>query len=346
MQRVALLLAASLLLGCTARSRTDAGGTRPAPASEPVPCVERRAALDIGSATTKIKVADVDHCRQVIERVLVAADEAVFYRDDVKQDGQTFRDATMDRGIEVLRAFRERAAPLAPHAWAGVATAAFRRAGNGAELVARIERELGIRVAIISQEQEARLGFFGAVHAAGVDPTRAVVWDVGGQSMQITSLLADGHLLIYRGELASGQMRDHLMRALQGRPAGVATPNPVSSADADAARAFAEGFASHDVPARVKEQLSGAVVVGIGALKYYGDPGPERRSTRQGLESAIAGLVGKSDAEIGGDYAATQVSDRLLIVGFMRALGIDSVALADVDLTDGLLVEGEYWERD
>jgi hypothetical protein len=54
-------------------------------------------------------------------------------------------------------------------------------------------------------------------------------------------------------------------------------------------------------------------------------------------------MLGKSDEEIGGPYASTAVSDRLLITGFMHALGIPKVLLVNVDLTDGLLFESEYW---
>ncbi len=54
-------------------------------------------------------------------------------------------------------------------------------------------------------------------------------------------------------------------------------------------------------------------------------------------------MLGKDDRDIGGDYAATQVSDRLLLIGFMRALDIEVVRLADIDLTDGLLFESDYW---
>jgi exopolyphosphatase / guanosine-5'-triphosphate,3'-diphosphate pyrophosphatase len=340
-----LALAGLALAGCPTPAEPHATGAAPAPSViGERSCVERRAALDVGSATTKLKVADVDRCKQTVIAVLLAAEEAVFYRDDITGNDPSFGDGTMARGVEVLRGFQARAGSLAPAMWAGVATAAFRKAKNGPELVARIEKELGIRVAVISQEQEARLGFLGAVQAAGVDPAQAVVWDIGGGSMQITSLQPDGHLLIYRGELASGQMRDHLMFDLQGRDKDARTPNPVSAADADAARAFAEGYASRDVPDDVKKRLAAAAVVGIGALKYYPDATDLRRSTRAGLEQSIRGLVGKTDADIGGDYAATQVSDRLLIVGFMRALGIEVLKLADVDLTDGLLVESEYWE--
>ena len=88
------------------------------------------------------------------------------------------------------------------------------------------------------------------------------------------------------------------------------------------------------------------VVVGMGALKYYGDKPAEDRGaicTATLLETKVSEMLDKTDDQIGGDYAATQVSDRALLIGFMWALGVDIVQLADIDLTDGLLLESDYW---
>ncbi len=310
-------------------------------------CVVRRAAFDVGSGTTKFKVAEIDVCTHTLLSVLDSDEAPVFYGDDVSRgDSPVFEEETMRRGVDVLRRFKARAASHQPGAYAAVATAAFRRAKNASDFVQRIRRELGIPITLISQAQEARLGFLGAVLSAGVDPERAVVWDVGGRSMQLTMLGPDGNLVIYKGELASGQMRDHIASFIQKRQAG--SPNPVSHDDLHAAIAFAMEYATEHVPDALVDKLDrdDTVVVGIGALKYYGDkPAGERGAicTATLLETKVSEMLDKTDAQIGGDYAATQVSDRALLIGFMWALGVDVVQLADIDLTDGLLVESDYW---
>lgn len=311
----------------------------------------RRAAFDIGSATTKVKVADVDVCRHLEIEVLFAANAPVFFRDDVNDGGRShFRAETMQRGIEVIRDFRLRAERFAPRGFAAVATSAFREAENGSELARRIEEELSIPVTIIDQNEEAWLGFMGAVRAAGVAPKKAVVWDVGGRSMQMTTLRPDGKLAIYRGDFASGQMRDFVIRQVQQKDRQVLTPNPMNEQDAAAALAYAEALALEEVPREIWAKLGEPEtrVVGIGALEYYGDrPASEMGAAcaLADLELTVNGLLEKSDEEIGGAYASTQISDRLLIVGFMRALGVERVTLADVDLTDGMLFEAQYWQR-
>jgi exopolyphosphatase/guanosine-5'-triphosphate,3'-diphosphate pyrophosphatase len=67
-----------------------------------------------------------------------------------------------------------------------VATAAIRRAGNGAELAEAIRATSGLEVRILTGDEEARLAFIGAAGTLGspLDGTLGVV-DVGGGSSEL-----------------------------------------------------------------------------------------------------------------------------------------------------------------
>ena len=349
-RRAALAVLLWVLAGCPSEPIV----APPPVKAEPKPvCRLRRAAFDIGSATTKVKVADIDICAHRILQLLLAEDAAVFYRDDVidkPEDQAVFREATLAHGLQVLGRFKQKAEALGPSGYAAVATSSFRKAQNGETFLARVALELGIRARIISQAEEAELGFLGAVASLGVDPANAVVWDIGGQSMQIAVLGASAdQMRIYTGRFSSGHMRQYLMREVQKKDDSKKTPNPVQAQEAQAARRYAADFARGDVPEWTKRKLAqtGLVVVGIGALKYFPDARPDGRAlaSMPGLEKSATDMLGKSDSEIGGPYASTHVSDRLLILGFMDALGIREVRLADVDLGDGLLFHEDYWEE-
>ncbi len=131
-------------------------------------------------------------------------------------------------------------------------------------------------------------------------------------------------------------------------PAGHSSPNPVSAAEAAAAIAWAETQVAQDALTQVREKLADpkTVVLGIGALKYYAPKGQKDALgyNRGDIERQLTELIGAGDEQIGGDYAATAVSDRLLILAFMGALGIEHVALADVDLANGLLLSPRHWQ--
>jgi len=66
-----------------------------------------------------------------------------------------------------------------------VATEACRRAGNCTEFLERVERETGIRIEIITSDEEARLALAGCASLLDPRVPRAIVFDIGGGSTEI-----------------------------------------------------------------------------------------------------------------------------------------------------------------
>ncbi|HYE51697.1 MAG TPA: Ppx/GppA phosphatase family protein [Azospirillaceae bacterium] len=66
-----------------------------------------------------------------------------------------------------------------------VATEACRRAGNCGEFLERVERETGIRIEIITSNEEARLALAGCASLLDHRVPRAIVFDIGGGSTEI-----------------------------------------------------------------------------------------------------------------------------------------------------------------
>jgi exopolyphosphatase/guanosine-5'-triphosphate,3'-diphosphate pyrophosphatase len=69
---------------------------------------------------------------------------------------------------------------------AAVGTAAMRAAANQAQLVADFEAHTGIRLRVISGEEEARLAYIATVAGLDLGQAPAVVFDTGGGSTQFT----------------------------------------------------------------------------------------------------------------------------------------------------------------
>src|SRR5262245_10041539 len=78
-----------------------------------------------------------------------------------------------------------------------VATSAVREARNGERFVARLRRETGLPIQIISGPEEARLIFRATRHALGLDGGPHLLVDVGGGSVEL-SLAQDGRPLWMR----------------------------------------------------------------------------------------------------------------------------------------------------
>jgi exopolyphosphatase / guanosine-5'-triphosphate,3'-diphosphate pyrophosphatase len=65
--------------------------------------------------------------------------------------------------------------------------------------------------------------------------------------------------------------------------------------------------------------------------------------TPQDLELALQWGLEKTDDEIGGEYAATDVSNLILVYGFMKELGIENIIPMNITMNDGILVSETYW---
>jgi exopolyphosphatase / guanosine-5'-triphosphate,3'-diphosphate pyrophosphatase len=66
-----------------------------------------------------------------------------------------------------------------------VATEACRRAINGAAFIERVEREIGIRLEIVSQDEEARLALLGCLPLVDAAADQLLMVDIGGGSTEV-----------------------------------------------------------------------------------------------------------------------------------------------------------------
>jgi exopolyphosphatase/guanosine-5'-triphosphate,3'-diphosphate pyrophosphatase len=101
---------------------------------------------------------------------------------------------SMDRAVEALgicaEKLRRRHVTLAR----SVATEACRRAANGRDFIARVKRETGIALEIISPHEEARLAVLGCHKLLEPGDGPALIFDIGGGSTEL--------VLVEQGETA------------------------------------------------------------------------------------------------------------------------------------------------
>lgn len=68
-----------------------------------------------------------------------------------------------------------------------MATSAIREAANGDEVVARIERETGVKLDILAGEDEAKLTFLAVRRWFGWSAGRLMLFDIGGGSLELAA---------------------------------------------------------------------------------------------------------------------------------------------------------------
>ena len=140
------------------------------------------AAIDIGSNTTRVLVAEPDE-----GQLRGVMDQKAFTRlGQASGPDGTIGPAKVEEVAEAVATQVRLAEELDAEAIRIVATAAVRQAANREEMVDEVTRACGLPVDILSEQEEGRLAFIGAMRSAGHVATGEVaVVDVGGGSTEI-----------------------------------------------------------------------------------------------------------------------------------------------------------------
>lgn len=309
-------------------------------------CIVNRAAFDIGSETTKIKVAKVDKCLQKNINIIYKNEIKVPYAENIS--GSIFSSQIREKGITAIHNLKIEALENGAESFAGVATEAFRHATNTPEYLKEINEKAGILITLISQDKEAVAGYMAALSSSPDKHEKTVVWDIGGGSMQMTALTNDKRFIIYRGKTASISFKERILTQIkQKNPGQHLSPNPIGRKNLDSVVALAMD-AAEDVPGEIREiiQIPDTMIIGIGGV--HNDSVRKQLGRKDAYKSGeimdvIKSRIDMNDKEIGGHYADTEISNLVLVYGFMKKLGIKEVIPINVNLADGILIDPVFW---
>lgn len=152
--------------------------------------IQRIAAIDIGSNSVRSIVADVSPSGEI--RILNEMKAAPRLGGGLTKDG-SMNEAAMEHAIEEIGRMATLATQLGARRVDTVATSAVRAATNAPEFLRRVRDRTGLRVRVLTGEEEAKLAFRSAVGHFELGSGRAVVLDIGGGSLEV-ALSADGLL--------------------------------------------------------------------------------------------------------------------------------------------------------
>jgi exopolyphosphatase / guanosine-5'-triphosphate,3'-diphosphate pyrophosphatase len=286
----------------------------------------RRACIDIGSNTTRLLVADCDG-----QGLAEVHQERAF-----NQIGRALReDGTIPPGkvAEVARTVASQLASAAAHGATTVrciATASVRRAVNGSELVSLIASECGLRVEVLSGEQEARLAFIGAaamLDEPGLGGPLGVA-DVGGGSCELIVGATPATISWWASlELGSGTLTEHTIAS-----------DPPSAGELEAVRDAVDAALAGISPPPVAL----AVAVGGSATSLRRLAGGVIDAPA--LERSLAALCGAPAAELAGRLALDVQRVRLLPAAIVLLGAISRAFAAPLEVGRGGIREGALLE--
>ncbi len=294
----------------------------------------RAAAVDIGTNTVRMLVADVEGDQ--IHDVARAVDVVGLGR-GLDASGAMAAEP-MDAAIAALTGYGQRIRDAMPSCIRVVATSASRDASNSDELITRIEAALGVAPDVISGEDEAGLAFAGAIWGAGSDGRHLVI-DPGGGSTEFVSGV-EGPETSVSIDIGSVRLTDRHFVTL-----------PPTSVELDrAASQVREMFATVPIP---QSPFAGIGVAGtftslagihLGLDQY--DRARIHRTvlTLPDLERLVQLLAGMTLEEteafpsLDPKRAPVILAGAIVVLEAVRRSGLDSVTISEADMLEGIVL--------
>lgn len=211
----------------------------------------RYAAIDVGSNSVLLLVADVDEEGRLA--TVAEAARATRLAEHYYVGNRLVRPAR-ERTLEAIGDFTRMARQSGAEGIAAIGTSVLREAGNGSEFQDQVRQECGLPIEVISGEREAELAYMGNLfdrRLPGTDGERVVV-DIGGGSTEVVRGI--GHSIRSRASYPLGAVR-LTERYLKSDPPGIPE---VDAADLSIEQQLAE----------VEPLPHGSLVLGTGGTVY------------------------------------------------------------------------------
>jgi exopolyphosphatase / guanosine-5'-triphosphate,3'-diphosphate pyrophosphatase len=297
---------------------------------------KRIAVVDIGTNSTRLLVAEVEHGRV---RELERRTEVTRLGEGVDDSGR-LAERAIERVLSTIGDYRRAIGDLGAERIVGVATSAMREAANGEELRDALVERYGVEARTISGEEEARLTFLGATIERQGEPETLVI-DIGGGSTEfVVGLPGSDPSFHVSTRLGSVRQTERHLRS-----------DPPSPEELEDLVGEARQVIASQVPERVREDVRvGIAVAGtptsLAAVDQRLDPYDPARVHGYGLRAqacerilaTLAELPLERRREVTGlhpDRAPTIVAGAAILVQTMQAFGLDSVETSEMDLLHG-----------
>ncbi len=304
------------------------------------------AGLDIGTNTFRLLIAKVIPPGHLEE--LHSEQRIIRLGEGLEKSGH-LQLKPIDRALDTLKHFHTVIRQYPVDKVVAVATSAVREAANRKEFVSSIERETGIRVEIISPEEEARRTLLGVLSGFHNPPRSYLVMDIGGGSTEFIWGDTQGKHEVISTDLGVVRLTE---RYFSSRGAIGQTMNGLM------------GFIQ-DRLEKVKKVLSASSPGGFRPLEFVGTAGtittlaaidlglrvydPQRihlhRLSRDKVRQIVGELASKTPAERLSVSGLEKGREDLIVPGgfilllAMQTLDFAEVVVSEYGLREGILVD-------
>jgi exopolyphosphatase/guanosine-5'-triphosphate,3'-diphosphate pyrophosphatase len=297
----------------------------------------RVAAIDLGTNSTRLLVADVEGGRinDVVRRVKITAlGEGVDER-------KRLLPVPIARVRNVLTDFRREAEQLGAERTLLVATSAVRDAENGEAFLGEIEWSYGFATRLLTGDEEAELAFRGAALGRELDQDTLLV-DIGGGSTELVVGDSNGFRFHESLDIGSVRLTERFLHS-----------DPPPAEELEACAQAARGVLAERVPRDVQPASSIGVagtITSIAALDLdLAEYDPERvhghKLSRAGVAAQLERLASLPLAwrrelpALDPDRAPVIVAGAVILREALDHFGLDAIDASEHDIIDGAALE-------
>lgn len=138
--------------------------------------------IDIGSHSTKLEIFKIKHGKNL--KKFFKENEYLFFYKDINSSSLLSSDS-INQLVDILKKYKEIIDSYSCKKTRIIATSAFRDAKNSKEAISYIESIIGLKIEIISGEEEARYSQL-AFLSLKLESPHSIIFDLGGGSTEVT----------------------------------------------------------------------------------------------------------------------------------------------------------------
>ena len=296
------------------------------------------AVIDVGTNSIKFHLAD--RARGGDWRTIVDRAEVTRLGEGL-DDTRRICDAALQRAVAAIAGMVAEAQKNGALAIVAVGTAGLRIAENRDEVIAAIEARTGVRIEVVSGEEEARLAYLAAKSSLGPAEGSLVMFDTGGGSSQFT--FGRGPEVEERFSVDVGAVRYTERFRLDGVVSEGVLRDALAAISTDLARL--DGRPVPDALVAMGGATTNITAVKHGLARYDPDVVQGTVLDRTEIDRQI-GLYRSIDAEARRSVVGLQpkraeviLAGACIIRTVMEKLGKDTLTVSDRGLRHGVLAE-------
>jgi exopolyphosphatase / guanosine-5'-triphosphate,3'-diphosphate pyrophosphatase len=172
--------------------------------------MKRLAVIDIGTNSIHMVLAEIgkDFSYKIVDRIkeMARLGDGTFTSHRLSQEA-------MNRGLIILKRFSMLATNKGFDLILPIATSAVREASNGGDFLKLVRKELGLRVRVITGEEEARLIYLGVRNSMDLSRFPAMIVDIGGGSVELMACTEKRLKFVRSLKLGAIRLKDQFLKA-------------------------------------------------------------------------------------------------------------------------------------